>query len=86
MACDLDFDIMFDAFNQRDRRAYDSMVHCWFVLLGYSNNMIQGKEAVTVAEAQMRTSDSPSLMLPVKDSETSEEVPVLQINQTTPNE
>lgn len=52
MACELDFDIMFDAFNQRDRRAYDSMVHCWFVLLGYSNNMIQDKEAVTVFSEQ----------------------------------
>lgn len=54
---------------------------------GYTDQLAQyGKEAVTVAEAQMRTSDSPSLMLPVKGSETSEEVPVLQINQTTPNE
>ena len=52
LACDLDFDIMFDAFNLRDRRAYDSMVHCWFVLLGYSNNMIRDKEAVTVFSEQ----------------------------------
>lgn len=49
---DLDFDIMFDAFDQPDRRAYDSLVHCWFVLLAYSNNMIQGKEAVTVFNEQ----------------------------------
>ena len=52
LACDLDFGIMFDAFNLRDRRAYDSMVHCWFVLLGYSNNMIRDKEAVTVFSEQ----------------------------------
>lgn len=49
---ELDFDAIFDAFNQRDRRAYDSLVHCWFVLLAYSNNMIQGKEAVTVFNEQ----------------------------------
>lgn len=47
VACDLDYGIMFDAFNQSDRRAYDSKVHCWFVLLAYLNNIIQGKEAVT---------------------------------------
>lgn len=54
---------------------------------GYTDQFSQyGNEAVTAAEAQMRTSDSPFLILPVKESETSEEVPVLQINQTSPNE
>gem|GEM_PF-1474483 len=52
LAGDLDFDVMFDAFNQRDRRAYDSLIHCWFVLLAHTNNMIQNKDAVTVFSKQ----------------------------------
>lgn len=48
LAGDLNFDVIFDAFNQRDRRAYDSLVHCWFVMLAYADNIIKGKEAVTV--------------------------------------
>ncbi len=31
----IDFDVVFDAFEQHCRRKYDSLVHCWFVLLGY---------------------------------------------------
>ena len=31
----IDFDLMFGAFEQENRRIYDSVVHCWFVLLGY---------------------------------------------------
>lgn len=34
----IDFDIMFGAFEQENRRIYDSIVHCWFVLLGYRDN------------------------------------------------
>ena len=29
------FDVDFDAVEQRDRRRYDSLVHCWMVLLAY---------------------------------------------------
>ena len=29
------FDVDFDAIEQRDRRRYDSLVHCWMVLLAY---------------------------------------------------
>ena len=32
---DIDFDVIFDTFEQNDREAYDSMVHCWFVYLGF---------------------------------------------------
>lgn len=32
---DLDYDVLFDAFNQMDRVRYDALVHCWFVWLGY---------------------------------------------------
>ena len=32
---DIDFNVIFDSFEQNDREAYDSMVHCWFVYLGF---------------------------------------------------
>ena len=44
----IDFAVMFDAFEQGNRKFYDATVHCWFVLLGYSDNQRQGKELVTV--------------------------------------
>ena len=54
---------------------------------GYTNPLAPNtKEPVTAAEAQMRTSDSPSLILPVTETAPSEEVPVLNINQVSPNE
>lgn len=31
----IDFDVIFDALNQQDRRKYDALVHCWLVYLGY---------------------------------------------------
>ena len=31
----LDFDIVFGALNQDDRRMYDSWVHTWLVMVGY---------------------------------------------------
>ncbi|MFB0921471.1 MAG: hypothetical protein QMB62_11430 [Oscillospiraceae bacterium] len=31
----VDFDVIFDAFNQEDRSRFDALVHFWFVLLGY---------------------------------------------------
>ena len=32
---DIDFDVVFGAANQEDRRRYDALVHCWFVCIGY---------------------------------------------------
>ena len=32
---DIDFSVMFDAFNQENRQRYDALVHLWFVCLGY---------------------------------------------------
>lgn len=32
---DLDFDVCFGAIEQEIRPRYDSLVHCWFVMLGY---------------------------------------------------
>ena len=32
---EIDFGVIFDAIEQYDRRRYDSLVHCWFVWLGY---------------------------------------------------
>ena len=43
-----DFRVMFDAFNMENRAFYDSVVHCWFVMLGYSDNQYNGRELVTV--------------------------------------
>lgn len=38
----VDFDVMFDAFNQEDRCRFDALVHCWFVLLGYGAKLPNG--------------------------------------------
>lgn len=43
---DIDFDILFDAFNQNDRRYYDSLVHCWFVWLGYGARLDNGESGL----------------------------------------
>lgn len=32
---DIDFDVFFDTVNQRIRHRFDSVTHCWMVLLGY---------------------------------------------------
>lgn len=32
---DIDFNVLYDAGGQYDRRMYDALVHCWFVWLGY---------------------------------------------------
>lgn len=39
---DLDFAVIFDAFNQEIRSSYDSLVHCWFVMLGYGARLRDG--------------------------------------------
>lgn len=49
----LDFNVMFDAFNQYDRRKYDAFVHCWFVYLGHGAKTSKGEVPVTVFEKAM---------------------------------
>lgn len=50
---DIDFDVIFDVFEQPDRRVFDSLVHCWFVLLAYTDNIIiNKKEAVSLYPEQ----------------------------------
>ena len=44
----IDFDVMFDAANLENRAIYDSIVHCWFVLLAFLDNRCDGKELVTI--------------------------------------
>ena len=43
----VDFDVIFGALNMEDRSIYDSMVHCWFVLLGYSDKSGKNKDLLT---------------------------------------
>ena len=38
----IDHDVGFDANNQQDRRAYDSLVHCWMVLIGFGGRPTNG--------------------------------------------
>ena len=45
---DLDFDVIFDAFNQEDRVCYDALVHCWFVMLGFGGRLRDGSIPVDV--------------------------------------
>lgn len=46
----LDFAVIFDAFNQEDRRKYDAAVHCWFVYLGHGAKTKKEELPVTVFE------------------------------------
>ncbi|MBO4770538.1 MAG: hypothetical protein J5563_07140 [Clostridia bacterium] len=45
---ELDFNVCFDAFNQVNRMFYDAEVHCWFVLLGYTEGREQAKNHIDV--------------------------------------
>lgn len=45
---EIDFDVIFDSVNQEARGRYDSLIHCWFVILGYFGNQYNDKEIVTV--------------------------------------
>ena len=38
----IDHDVGFDALEQNDRRAYDALVHCWMVLIGFGGRPING--------------------------------------------
>lgn len=40
---DIDFNVLYDAAGQYDRRMYDSLVHCWFVWLGYGARLENGE-------------------------------------------
>lgn len=42
----MDFDVMFDAFNQEIRRRFDALVHCWFVVLGYGAKLDDGRDPI----------------------------------------
>ena len=54
---------------------------------GYTDQFAQSiQEAATVVEAQMRSNDSPSTILPVNETTPSKEVPVLNFNQTSAND
>lgn len=46
----IDFDIIFGAYNQRDRRSYDAMVHSWFVYIGYGGKPENGTVPLNVLE------------------------------------
>lgn len=43
---EIDFDVIFDALNQENRRRFDALVHCWFVYLGYGAKLRDGVSAV----------------------------------------
>ena len=40
------FDVEFGAANQEDRRRYDSLVHCWMVLIGFGGKSYDGSDPV----------------------------------------
>lgn len=45
--------VIFDAIELERRSLYDSYVHCWFVMLGHSDNLLNGKEIVTVMPSHL---------------------------------
>ena len=45
---ELDFDIIFGAIEQTNRRRYGSLVHCWLVMLGFGAKQVDGKNPVTL--------------------------------------
>ena len=42
----IDHDVGFGALNQEDRRRYDSLVHCWLVLIGFGAKQSEGSEPI----------------------------------------
>ncbi|MBQ8264729.1 MAG: hypothetical protein IJY96_08155 [Oscillospiraceae bacterium] len=44
----IDSEVIFDAVEQENRRKYDSLVHCWFVYLGYGAKPQNGATALDV--------------------------------------
>jgi len=42
----VDYDIGFGAINQEDRRRYDSLVHCWLVLVGFGAKRYDGSDPI----------------------------------------
>ena len=44
----VDFDVIFDALAQENRRRYDALVHCWFVLLGNGGKLRDGDAGLQV--------------------------------------
>lgn len=50
---EIDFEVMFDAFEQKNRRVYDSIVHCWFVLIGYGIGIDNDKKLNVFARRRL---------------------------------
>lgn len=46
----IDFDVTFDAFEQRDRRKFDALIHCWLVFIGFGAKLEDGSPVVEVFE------------------------------------
>ena len=44
----VDFDVILDALEQENRRRYDALVHCWFVLLGNGGKPRDGDAGLQV--------------------------------------
>lgn len=44
----VDFAVVFDAVEKRDRRKYDALVHFWFVMLGYGVKNADGTNPITL--------------------------------------
>ena len=45
---EIDFDVVFGAIEQENRGRYDSLVHCWLVLIGYGATLRDGRVPVTL--------------------------------------
>lgn len=52
---DLDFDVCFSALEQRDRRAFDALVHSWLVYIGYGTRLEDGSLPVDPLSADDET-------------------------------
>ena len=44
----LDIDIYFDSLEQKSRPSYDSMIHCWLVMIAHLHNRYKDREIITV--------------------------------------
>lgn len=54
---DIDFDIIFDKYEQRDRRRYDAQVHYWLVMIGFGALLKSGKVPVDIVDKPYITED-----------------------------
>ena len=44
----LDVDIYYDSIELKNRPTYDSMIHCWLVMIAHLHNLYKGREIITV--------------------------------------